>query len=303
MNKFRIAAFALGILLCSVGLIAAAWRPSAVRPNSGAPAVPKSLPKTTLARGRSRRAHDARNASPKAAPLHAKERVRATPVHAKVAPVHAAHARHGLSVRKSALKPPAARTSLTSKRRLAPPPLVAYRVVPALLALASPMVPVLRPPEAEMIPTLRAPEPPIAAPPVVAYLGGSLAVSAQNASLQEILNKIRESTGAAIEAPDLDQRVTVQLGPQPPVQIIAALLEGMHLNYAILGGTSEQDRIKRVIITQRPVGGPTQPLPPPPPHVVSPEEAAKARARAQRRIDMRGGDEGVWDDDESSSPL
>jgi hypothetical protein len=42
---------------------------------------------------------------------------------------------------------------------------------------------------------------------------------------------------AAIDAPVTEERITVHLGPQPPVELIAALLEGTHLNYAILGGT------------------------------------------------------------------
>ncbi len=133
-------------------------------------------------------------------------------------------------------------------------------------------------------------------PPVALYHEGSLSLTAQNAPLGDILETVRESTGAVVEAPVLEERISIQLGPQPPVQAITALLEGMHLNYVILGGTSDQDRLQYIIITTRP-----QPAVDSQNAALAPargleEVAAEAQARALVRFaEQTGGDEGVWD--------
>src|SRR5271155_1400283 len=90
---------------------------------------------------------------------------------------------------------------------------------------------------------------------VVAYKDGALAITSQSATLSEIFGRIHECTGAVIEAPALDESVSVQLGPEPPADVIAALLEGLPLNYAILGGASDQQRIERIIVTSIPPPG------------------------------------------------
>ncbi len=143
----------------------------------------------------------------------------------------------------------------------------------------------------------RVPDPLPVASIVASYHEGSLAVDAQNAPVGEILDRIHESTGAVIEAPPLDERISVQLAPQPPVQAIAALLEGMHLNYVILGGTSVQDHLQYVIVTPRPPASPQSS------HPGMDEALAEARARALTRFtEETGGDEGVWDNGPQSSP-
>lgn len=144
--------------------------------------------------------------------------------------------------------------------------------------------------------TAPASEPPPLPPPVAVYREGSLSLTAQNAPLGDILDRVRESTGAVVEAPLLEERVSIQLGPQPPVQALTALLEGMHLNYVILGGTSDQDRLQYIIITTRP-----QPAADSQRAALAPargleEVAAKAQASALIRFtEETGGDEGVWD--------
>jgi len=90
---------------------------------------------------------------------------------------------------------------------------------------------------------------------IAMYQDGRLALTAQDVPLGDILERIGESTGAVIEAPVLEERVSVQLDPQPPVQAIAALFEGMHLNYAILGGTSDQDPLQQIIVTLKAAPG------------------------------------------------
>lgn len=147
---------------------------------------------------------------------------------------------------------------------------------------------------------------PLAPPPpqsslVVAYKDGALAITAQDATLREIFEEIHNSTGAVIESPALDQRVSARLAPQPPADVIAALLAGTHLNYAILGGSSDRDPIQRIIVTAIPTPGPQSPGPDQNAALV--EAAVKARARAQLHFaEETGGDEGVWDNAPRSSP-
>lgn len=97
------------------------------------------------------------------------------------------------------------------------------------------------------------PEVVVAAPPpiVVTYYQGELAITAQNAELRQVLDKVHEATGAPVESPLLEQRITVRLGPQAPVQAVAALIDGLHLDYAVLGGTGANDPVRRIILSTR----------------------------------------------------
>jgi len=149
--------------------------------------------------------------------------------------------------------------------------------------------------DAIFTPATFAPELLLALPPIASYHEGSLAVDAQNAALGDILQSIHESTGAVIDAPVLDERVSVQLGPRPPAQAIVGLLEGMHLNYAILGGTSDQDRLLHIIVT--PASAASSEF-----RRAALDKPAAARSRALNRFsEETGGDEGVWDDGPQAS--
>ncbi|MFI5088008.1 MAG: hypothetical protein ACHP7P_09560 [Terriglobales bacterium] len=133
----------------------------------------------------------------------------------------------------------------------------------------------------------------------MAYQNGLLTITAQNATLREIMDRVRESTGAVVEVPALNERVTVQLGPQPPAIVIAALLEGSPVNYVIVGGAGDANAIRAIQVTAEPAAG-LDPAPAPSPTVAQAEaEAARARALL---IAQTGGDEGVWDDLEAGAP-
>ena len=146
-----------------------------------------------------------------------------------------------------------------------------------------------------------APEPAAPVPVVpsftrVTYEKGLLSIAAQNVTLREIMDRVRESTGASVEVPAFSERVSVSLGPQPPAAVIAALLEGAHLNYVIVGG-AEQGSIAAIQITSE-LTAASAPAPAPvpaspPPYV--PDAAAMAQARL---VAATGGDEGVWDNAE-----
>ena len=135
-------------------------------------------------------------------------------------------------------------------------------------------------------------EQPSRPPPVVAvYEEGVLSIAAENATLREIFDSVRESTGAAIDAPVTEERITVHLGPQPPVELIAALLEGTHLNYAILGGTGPTDRVLRIIVLPKAAGAPPSPNPN--------SENLAARALTEMHRAQTGSGEGAWDNNEA----
>ena len=60
---------------------------------------------------------------------------------------------------------------------------------------------------------------------VVVYEEGVLSITAEDATLREILESLHESTGASIETPYLEEeRMNVHIGPQAPVQVIGRLL-------------------------------------------------------------------------------
>jgi len=187
-------------------------------------------------------------------------------------------------------------------------------VIPALLvavftlgavaentAPATPKTPAVRKVRKSQSSAAPAPTPgPAASTPVlpsftrVTYEKGLLSIAAQNVTLREIMDRVGESTGAWIEAPAFGERVTVSLGPQPPAAVIAALLEGSHLNYVIVGGR-DQGSITAVQITSETTAGSAPATVPvaasPAPYV--PDAAAMAQARL---VAATGGDEGVWDD-------
>jgi hypothetical protein len=144
----------------------------------------------------------------------------------------------------------------------------------------------LPPPPETAEPEIPPPPPP---PVVVAYEGGALAIRADDAELRDILDKVHQATGASVDAPVLEQRVSVRLEPQPPVQAIAALVDGLHLDYAVLGGTGVRDPLERIILTPHGVG--FQPAPataaavPPEPQENTENEVRPSRRglAAQRR--------------------
>ena len=156
-------------------------------------------------------------------------------------------------------------------------------------------------PKAGPVPAVVEPRPAPAPSAVVAYQNGLLTITAQNATLHEIMDRVRESTGAMVEAPALNERVTVQLGPQPPAIVLAALLEGSPVNYVIVGGVGDTNVIRAIQVTPKPVAGP-DPAPSP---AVAEAEAAAVAAAAQTRalfIAQTGGDEGVWDNEPPAPP-
>ncbi|HKM49082.1 MAG TPA: hypothetical protein VJX69_15935 [Terriglobales bacterium] len=94
-----------------------------------------------------------------------------------------------------------------------------------------------------------------ATPAKVSYQGGLLTISAQNSTLGEILREVRKVTGASIEIPSgpgAGERVVTHLGPAPPLDVLAGLLNGSSFNYVLLGSSSDSTAILSVILSPKP---------------------------------------------------
>jgi hypothetical protein len=113
-------------------------------------------------------------------------------------------------------------------------------------------------------PPLPAPPPPPptleqlpAVPPKVSFRNGMLTIVAENSTLSDILHAVRAQTGAAVEVPsNATERVVTHLGPGVPRDILAALLNGSHFNYVMLGSPTDANKVDRVILTSK-AGGPS----------------------------------------------
>lgn len=137
------------------------------------------------------------------------------------------------------------------------------------------------------------PAPPKAAALHVSYEHGLLSISAQDASLSDILAQLHQRTGATIEAPaDMNERIAVDLGPGPAVQVVAALLEHTQYNFVIAAAAKDHRAVQSIQLTRKP--SLLEDLAPPVPGANDEEGAAAAQAGA--KANPAGGDEGVWDD-------
>lgn len=92
----------------------------------------------------------------------------------------------------------------------------------------------------------------------VTYAEGKLTVSADNSSLNQILEDIAGKTGMKITGGVVDERVFGQYGPDVPSKIVDALLDGTGSNVLLVQATSTTPA--ELILTPR-NGGPTPPDP------------------------------------------
>ncbi|MGA9800279.1 MAG: hypothetical protein WBQ68_14800 [Terriglobales bacterium] len=104
------------------------------------------------------------------------------------------------------------------------------------------------PPTLEQMPALA---------PQVRYSHGQLSIVAENSTLADILRAVRAQTGAVVEVPtNATERVVAHLGPGPARDILAALLNGTHFNYVMLGSPAHPDSVERLILTSKSGGAP-----------------------------------------------
>jgi hypothetical protein len=131
-----------------------------------------------------------------------------------------------------------------------------------------------------------APVPPLS----VSFKAGLLTISANRASLSDVLAAVQKRTGANIElAPGADQeKVVAEIGPASAPEVLSRLLNGSRFNFLILSSPNDPNILDRVILSARPDGAapayrPLQPLAqadenpqPEPPTEPQPPQAAPA---------------------------
>jgi hypothetical protein len=90
-------------------------------------------------------------------------------------------------------------------------------------------------------------------PPRISYNGGQLTIIAENSELADILSLLSRRTGARIDFPPsaAHERIWVELGPGPARGVVAALLSGIDLDFAIQGYESDPQGIQSVLVSIR----------------------------------------------------
>src|SRR5581483_8145130 len=114
--------------------------------------------------------------------------------------------------------------------------------------------------------------------PLVTYENGLLTIRSNTASLRVILEAVRAATGAALEVSGMDDRgdVVVDLGPAPPATVLASLLYGTSLNYAVVGSAGQPGHIEKILLLPRSAAAPVAPAAP-----VAAEMTASASAESK----------------------
>ena len=100
---------------------------------------------------------------------------------------------------------------------------------------------------------------PSAAPQVV-YQAQQLTIVARNSTLGDVLRAVRLQTGAIVDVSgNAGERVVGQFGPGPARDVMAALLNGSHYNYVLLGSVQNPNILEHVILSPRPAGSDSVP--------------------------------------------
>src|SRR5215469_11533635 len=143
------------------------------------------------------------------------------------------------------LVPTCASAAQHKKRQKAPPKPVQTAPDP----VPAPAPPPAPPPTPEQGPSL---------PPEVSYAGGQLTIVARNSTMGDVLNAVKQKTGAAVEMPvSSSERVVGRFGPGAPRDVMAQLLNGSHYDYVLLGSPADPGALKKVVLMAR-VSGPQQ---------------------------------------------
>jgi hypothetical protein len=91
-----------------------------------------------------------------------------------------------------------------------------------------------------------------ASPSQVTFQNGQLTITAPNSVLGEILRAVRSRTGASVDVPpNATERVVGRFGPGPARDVLAALLNGSHFNYVMLGSATNPAVLDRVILISK----------------------------------------------------
>ncbi|MGB8063760.1 MAG: AMIN domain-containing protein [Candidatus Sulfotelmatobacter sp.] len=94
----------------------------------------------------------------------------------------------------------------------------------------------------------------LAQPPLqVSYEHGLLSISANKATLSEVLYAVQQKTGAEISIPAgaEQERVVAAIEPAPAPEVLAHLLNGSRFNFLIINSASDPRQLDKVILTPR----------------------------------------------------
>ena len=94
-------------------------------------------------------------------------------------------------------------------------------------------------------------QPPV--PPQVSYANGQLTITASNSTLADILNAVKERTGARLEVPPnaAQERVAVHIGPGNPRDVLDRLLYGSAFDYILLGSDENPTAVTQIVVKRR----------------------------------------------------
>jgi hypothetical protein len=128
----------------------------------------------------------------------------------------------------------------------------AYQIFPSgksvLVKLGGPV------PAAEAAAT-EAPAPPEPPKPqvTVGFQNGLLSINAEKATLAQVLYEIHTQTGAEVAVPAgaEQEQVVTSLGPAPPKDVLAALLNGSPYNFILVGSSSDPNVLERILLSQK----------------------------------------------------
>jgi hypothetical protein len=94
-----------------------------------------------------------------------------------------------------------------------------------------------------------------ASPPDVSFQGGRLTIVARNSTLGDVLNAVKQKTGASVDMPPASgDRVVGQFGPGAPRDVMAQLLNGSHFDYVLVGSTADPGALKKIVLTAKATG-------------------------------------------------
>jgi hypothetical protein len=101
-------------------------------------------------------------------------------------------------------------------------------------------------------------------PPEVNFQRGQLTIVARNSTMSDVLNAVKQKTGASVDMPaGSSERVVGQFGPGAPRDVMAQLLNGSHYDYVLLGSPADPGALNKIMLMAK-ASGP-QPAPSPRP--------------------------------------
>lgn len=94
-----------------------------------------------------------------------------------------------------------------------------------------------------------------ASPPQVSLQGGQLTIVARNSTMSDVLNAVRQKTGANVDMPaGTGERVVGQFGPGAPRDVMAQLLNGSHYDYVLLGSAADPHALNKIVLMAKSSG-------------------------------------------------